>query len=75
MMVAGRQADACLQAGGGPWDFAALALIVEEAGGRFSDLDGGWRIECGGPRLFSNGVLHGHALAAVAGGGGIEAEG
>jgi hypothetical protein len=41
---------------------------LEEAGGRFTDLDGRVRIEGGGPRLFSNGALHDAALARLAGG-------
>jgi histidinol-phosphatase len=47
------------------WDLAALSVIVEEAGGRFTDLDGtpGPR---GGNVLTSNGVLHEQALAALA---------
>jgi histidinol-phosphatase len=38
------------------WDLAALTVIVEEAGGRFSDLDGGLRLDsgCG---LFTNGIV------------------
>jgi histidinol-phosphatase len=65
LFVADGRAEACLQAGGGPWDFAALAVIVEEAGGRFSDLAGRHDIYGGGPALFSNGRAHRRALAAV----------
>jgi histidinol-phosphatase len=68
VMVAEGDVDLGLQLGGGPWDYAALAVIVEEAGGRFTDLDGQVRIDGGGPRLFSNGVLHEAALARLAGG-------
>jgi histidinol-phosphatase len=68
ILVAEGEADLGLELGGGPWDFAALAVIVEEAGGRFSDLEGRVRIEGGGPRLFSNGLLHDAALARLAGG-------
>jgi histidinol-phosphatase len=68
VLVAEGTVDLGLQLGGGPWDFAALAVIVEEAGGRFSDLEGRVRIDGGGPRLFSNGVLHDAALARLAGG-------
>ncbi len=67
VIVAEGEADLGLQLWGGPWDYAALAVIVEEAGGRFSDLDGRVRVEGGGPRLFSNGVLHDAALEALAG--------
>jgi histidinol-phosphatase len=65
LLVADGRAEACLQAGGGPWDFAALAVIVEEAGGRFSDLAGRHDIYGGGPVLFSNGRAHRPALAAL----------
>jgi len=67
VMVAEGVVDLGLQLGGGPWDYAALALIVEEAGGRFSDLDGRVRIDGGGPRLFSNGLLHDAALERLRG--------
>jgi histidinol-phosphatase len=67
VLVAEGAVDLGLQLGGGPWDYAALAVIVEEAGGRFTDLEGGVRIEGGGARLFSNGVLHDAALERLAG--------
>jgi histidinol-phosphatase len=46
------------------WDLAAPQLIVEEAGGRFTDL-GGARTASGGDAIASNGVLHDDALAFV----------
>lgn len=46
----------------GPWDIAAPSLIVEEAGGRFSDLAGHRRITSGNV-VFSNGVVHDDVLA------------
>jgi histidinol-phosphatase len=46
------------------WDLAAPQLIVEEAGGRFTDL-GGVRTANGGDAIASNGVLHDAALAFV----------
>ena len=49
---------------GGPWDVAAPAIVVAEAGGRFSDLHGGRSIARGGG-LFSNGAVHAAALAVV----------
>jgi histidinol-phosphatase len=67
LFVIDGRVEACLQTGGGPWDFAALAAIVTEAGGRFSDLAGRPDIYCGGPALFSNGRVHDAALAALAG--------
>jgi myo-inositol-1(or 4)-monophosphatase len=48
----------------GPWDVAAAALLVEEAGGRISDLRGG-PLDLEAPRLVaSNGRIH-EALLAV----------
>ncbi len=44
------------------WDLAALTVIVEEAGGRFSDLTG--RLgPAGGSALSTNGLLHDEVLA------------
>lgn len=40
----------------GPWDLAAPSLIVEEAGGRFTDLTGNVTLTAGA--VFSNGALH-----------------
>ena len=48
------------------WDLAALQVIVEEAGGRFTDLDGVPRAD-GGSAVSSNGLLHDAALAALHG--------
>jgi histidinol-phosphatase len=44
----------------GPWDLAAPSLVVEEAGGRFTDLNGGATLTAGA--VFSNGALHDAAL-------------
>ncbi len=41
VMVAGGQAEAWLEPGGKPWDFAALKIIAEEAGASFFNFDGG----------------------------------
>jgi histidinol-phosphatase len=46
------------------WDLAALQPIVEEAGGRFSDLAGVPRPD-GGSVLCTNGLLHDEVLAAL----------
>jgi histidinol-phosphatase len=46
------------------WDMAALEVIVVEAGGRFSDLEG--RDGChGASAVSSNGVLHGEFLEQI----------
>jgi histidinol-phosphatase len=46
------------------WDLAAPQLIVEEAGGRFTDL-GGVRTPGGGDAIATNALLHQAALAFV----------
>ena len=48
------------------WDLAALLVIVEEAGGRFTDLSGVARAD-GGSAISSNGHLHESALAVLSG--------
>lgn len=50
-----------------PWDIAAAALIVEEAGGRVTDFAGGPVDLFGGQIVVSNGRLH-HEMLAVIGG-------
>ncbi|HEX3778258.1 MAG TPA: histidinol-phosphatase [Pseudonocardiaceae bacterium] len=46
------------------WDVAALQVIVEEAGGRFTDLTGAAR-HTGGSALSTNGTLHDAALGLL----------
>ena len=46
------------------WDFAALALIVEEAGGRFTDRSADDAV-LGGTGVSSNGLLHALVLEAA----------
>jgi histidinol-phosphatase len=56
--VAEGELDALVDRSGAPWDIAPAVVIVEEAGGRFSDRDGGRRLDlhdC----CFSNGLIHG----------------
>ena len=48
------------------WDLAALQVIVEQAGGRLTDLDGNARHD-GGTVLSSNGHVHDAALDVLAG--------
>jgi histidinol-phosphatase len=48
------------------WDNAALQVIVEEAGGRFSDLRGEARID-GGSGVSTNGLLHDFVLEELNG--------
>jgi myo-inositol-1(or 4)-monophosphatase len=49
----------------GPWDVAAGLLMVEEAGGRVTDLDGG-TLDLDAPRIVaSNGLIHEQMLAVL----------
>jgi histidinol-phosphatase len=67
MLVAEGAVDGAIDAVGvKAWDLAALQVIVEEAGGRFSDFAGVSRID-GGAAVTSNGLLHAELLGAVAG--------
>jgi histidinol-phosphatase len=64
MLVAEGAADIAIDPEVKMWDLAAPQLIVEEAGGRFSDLSGLPRPD-GGSGLATNGLLHEAALAFV----------
>jgi histidinol-phosphatase len=66
LYVADGRVEVCVQLGGGAWDFAALAVIIAEAGGRFSDLAGRRDIYGGGPVVFSNGLVHDEVLGLLA---------
>ena len=57
MLVAAGAADVAVDAALQRWDVAAVQLIVEEAGGRFSALDGSPHTP-GAPALSTNGALH-----------------
>jgi histidinol-phosphatase len=61
LSVAAGVADIALGSGGHAWDYAAAKLIVEEAGGRFSDLRGRDRIDSGNA-VVTNGLLHQQVL-------------
>jgi histidinol-phosphatase len=65
MLVAEGAVDGAIDAVGvSEWDLAAVRVIVEEAGGRFSDFAGRPRIDSG-TAITSNGLLHDTLLAAV----------
>lgn len=66
LFVVDGRIEVCVQLQGGPWDFAALSVIVEEAGGRVSDLQGRRDVYGGGPIVYSNGKVHDAVLAALA---------
>jgi len=65
--IAEGRADVGLGLGVKPWDLAPLKLLVEEAGGRFTDLDGVQTIEAG-HALATNTRLHAATLAVLRGG-------
>ena len=66
MLVAEGAVDGAVDAlGVSEWDLAAAQVIVEEAGGRFSDFSGAARID-GRGAITSNGLLHDELLASVA---------
>src|SRR6266568_3663223 len=64
MVLTGR-AEAWIEAGVQVWDLAPMKILLEEAGGRFTDL-GGRATVTSGHALASNGLLHEHVLAALA---------
>jgi histidinol-phosphatase len=65
MLVAEGAVDGAIDAVGvKPWDLAPLQVIVEEAGGVFTDFHGERRIDTG-TAVSSNGHLHAELLAAV----------
>ena len=66
MMVAEGQIDIAAEAIVSFWDLAALQIIVEEAGGTFSDLDGRVWAD-GGNALSTNGLLHAVVLGVLGG--------
>lgn len=64
VLVAEGSADISVEPVMNLWDNAPLQVIVEEAGGRFTDLEGVARAD-GGNALSTNGRLHDDALAAL----------
>jgi histidinol-phosphatase len=61
--IAASRADLCVLFTAGPWDLAAPSVVVEEAGGRFTDLAGGRTLT--GGAVFSNGRLHDLAIEVL----------
>ena len=64
LVVACGEADVAFDSGGGPWDYAPFVILVEEAGGVASDIQGKPRFDSGS-LLVTNGRLHGQALVAL----------
>ncbi|MFZ4515697.1 MAG: inositol monophosphatase family protein [Acidimicrobiia bacterium] len=65
VLVAEGAVDAAFEPDVKPWDLAAVSIIVEEAGGRFSDFAGRPSID-GGSAVSSNGLLHDDLLRYLA---------
>ena len=63
--VAEGEIDLCVWAAGDTWDHAAPSILVEEAGGRFSDFQGGRRLDTR-TAIYSNGTMHTDVIRALA---------
>jgi histidinol-phosphatase len=68
MLVAQGAAETMIEYGVKPWDMAAPYVVLTEAGGRMTDLEGhpSWTAA---NVLSSNGLLHDELLALLTGGG------
>jgi histidinol-phosphate phosphatase HisN, inositol monophosphatase family len=66
VMVAEGSVDVSAEPELSPWDMAALTVIVEEAGGAWSDLSGSPDIS-GGSLVCTNGLLHDEVLKRLGG--------
>lgn len=66
MLVAEGAVDIAAEAIVSLWDLAAIKIIVEESGGRFTDLSGVARAD-GGCALSTNAILHEQALTMLRG--------
>jgi histidinol-phosphatase len=60
------KAEAWVEMGVQIWDLAPLQILVEEAGGTFTDLEGR-ATHTSGSCVASNGLVHKHVVAALAG--------
>jgi histidinol-phosphatase len=65
MLVAEGAADVAVEPVVNLWDLAPILVIVEEAGGRFTSLEGE-RTAAGGSAVSTNGLLHDEVLATLA---------
>jgi histidinol-phosphatase len=68
MLVAEGAADAAVEPVVNLWDLAPILVVVEEAGGRFTNLEGE-RTADGGSAVSTNGLLHDDVLNALAAAG------
>ena len=65
-LVAEGAAEAMIEVGPNSWDLAAPSVVVEEAGGRMTDLHGQRTIHAG-TSLATNGILHDEVVRRLAG--------
>jgi len=65
-LVASGRMDVCVETALQVWDLAATTLLVREAGGRVSRLDGGEDGLQAGGLVLSNGLLHQATLGVIA---------
>ena len=66
MLVAEGAAEAMIETGAHPWDWAAPLVIVEEAGGRFTTASGERAID-GASAVVTNGLIHEELLRRLRG--------
>jgi histidinol-phosphatase len=64
LLVAEGAVEVAVEHAMSPWDNAVLQVVVEEAGGRFTDLAGEARYD-GGSALSTNGLLHDEVLGRL----------
>jgi histidinol-phosphatase len=64
LRVADGEVDLCVWFAGDVWDHAAPSVIVEEAGGRFTDHSGGRRLDTR-TAVYSNGARHDEVVEAL----------
>ncbi len=64
LLVATGRAEVMVDPMANPWDLAAVQVVVEEAGGRFTDWRGN-RTAFGGNAIGSNAVVHDQVLAIL----------
>ena len=66
MLVAEGAAEIAIEPEVALWDMAPIRVIVEEAGGRFTDLSGQARVD-GGSGVSTNGLLHDEVIELLSG--------
>ena len=65
MLIASGRAEVMVEPHLSVWDVAATSLVVSEAGGRFTDIDGTPSLRAGNA-VVTNGILHETVLDLIA---------